>query len=122
MYTQKKTVDVYGNGDTKTSNCPHCGSDKIIRYGKQINNRQRYKCNHCSKTFNGRFGTPFYRKRLSDEIILQIVYLFRTGYPTIKMLPLFEVTENTIRNIRGSSCILKGYRSCCYRRVTFRKS
>lgn len=41
----------------------------------------------------------FYKKRLSDDEILRIVYLFLTGYPISNMPPMFDVMEKTLRDI-----------------------
>lgn len=79
--------------------CPFCTSRDVIKYGKQKNKVQRYQCNTCSKIFNERYGTLFYKRRLSDDQILQVIYLFLTGYPIGKMPPMFEATDYTIRSI-----------------------
>jgi len=86
------------NGEEKI-HCPYCRSKDVIKYGHQRNGRQRYQCNSCGKVFNERYGTIFYRKRLDEKDILKIVYLFLTGYAISKMVPIFEVTEKTIRSI-----------------------
>jgi hypothetical protein len=44
-------------------------------------------------------GSIFYRKKMSRETILTIVYLFLTGYPISNMPPLVHVTERSIRNL-----------------------
>jgi small neutral amino acid transporter SnatA (MarC family) len=44
-------------------------------------------------------GTIFYRKKMSRETILTIVYLFLTGYPISNMPQLVHVTERSIRNL-----------------------
>jgi len=44
-------------------------------------------------------GTIFYRKKMSRETILTIVYLFLTGYPISNMPPLVQVTERSIMNL-----------------------
>ena len=79
--------------------CPFCHSGDVIKYGSQKNKVQRYRCNTCHKIFNERYGTLFYKRHLSDDQILQIVYLFLTGYPIGKMPPMFEATDYTIRSI-----------------------
>jgi len=79
--------------------CHFCNSRDVIKFGKQKNKVQRYQCNTCHKIFNERYGTLFYKKHLSDDQILQIVYLFLTGYSIGKMPPMFDVTDYTIRKI-----------------------
>ena len=79
--------------------CPYCSSGDVVKYGFQRNGVQRYRCNTCRKIFNQRYGTLFYKRRLSDEEILRMIYLFLTGYPISNMPPLFDTTESTIRGI-----------------------
>jgi len=55
------------------------------------------RCNTCRKIFNQRYETLFYRRRLGDEEILKMTYLFLTGYPISNIPPLFDTTEITIR-------------------------
>jgi transposase-like protein len=32
--------------------CPECGSDEVVRYGRQANDEQRYRCDnpHCQRS------------------------------------------------------------------------
>jgi len=91
--------------------CHFCNSKDVIKFGHQKNKVQRYQCNTCHKIFNERYGTLFYKKHLSDDEILQIVYLFLTGYSIGKMPPMFEVTDYTIRKIlRMYFCSLKKFK------------
>lgn len=88
------------NKDDEEIPCCHfCNSRDVIRFGFQNNKTQRFRCNTCRKIFNERYGTLFYKKHLTDDQILQIVYLFLTGYSIGKMPPMFEVTDYTIRSI-----------------------
>ncbi|MDH7506829.1 MAG: hypothetical protein QHH15_03455, partial [Candidatus Thermoplasmatota archaeon] len=59
-------------------NCPYCHSGDVIKYGTQKNKTQRFQCNTCRKIFNHRYGTLLYKKRLCDDEILRVVYLFLT--------------------------------------------
>jgi transposase-like protein len=46
--------------------CPHCGADKVQRYG-QANGLRRFRCNRCRRTFNALTGTPLAHLRLRDK-------------------------------------------------------
>lgn len=97
---QKNTVIIKSNKERgEISSCPHCNSRDIIKYGFQRNKVQRYLCNTCGKIFNERYGSIFYRRRLTNEEILRVIYLFLTGYPISNMPPMFEITEKAIREI-----------------------
>ena len=96
----QKNGIIFKNKDSEEIPCCHfCNSRDVIKFGHQMNKVQRYQCNTCHKTFNERYGTLFYKKHLSDDQILQIVYLFLTGYSIGKMPPMFEVTDYNIRRI-----------------------
>jgi transposase-like protein/IS1 family transposase len=96
---QKNGIIFKHRNSEEIPRCPFCNSKDVIKYGKQRNKVQRYLCNSCGKIFNKRYGTLFYKRHLSDDQILQVVYLFLTGYPISHMPPMFEVTEYTIRSI-----------------------
>jgi transposase-like protein len=42
--------------------CPHCSSIQLNKWGKS-GETQRYRCNHCTKTFNIKTNTPLARLR-----------------------------------------------------------
>lgn len=84
----QKGVVIIREAEEDIPRCPYCNSGEVVKYGFQRNGVQRYRCNTCRKIFNCRYGTLFYKRRLSDEEILGMVYLFLTGYPIGKMLPI----------------------------------
>ncbi|WP_166372148.1 IS1595 family transposase [Psychromonas sp. SA13A] len=45
-----------------SSSCPHCTSTHLRKWGKS-GETQRYRCNHCAKTFNIKTKTPLARLR-----------------------------------------------------------
>jgi transposase-like protein len=96
----KKTIKIaWDTGELRK--CPYCGSENNIGHGVQHNGShpKRKKCKACGRTFNMKKGTFFYRKKMSRETILTIVYLFFTGYPISNMPPLVHVIERSIRNL-----------------------
>ncbi|WP_372882499.1 IS1595 family transposase [Psychromonas sp.] len=62
----KTCLDVLTMHRDCASNCPHCQSQAIKRNGK-VNDRQRYLCNSCKKSFMSTFNTPFYRLRNPEK-------------------------------------------------------
>ena len=50
--------------DLDTVVCPHCGSVKVVKYGKS-NGKQRYQCKGCDSTFGNTNGTVVFRSKLS---------------------------------------------------------
>jgi transposase-like protein len=51
------------------------GQTNIIRFGKTKAGRQRYKCKTCNGTFVETKGTIFYRRRTSEEEIIDTLTL-----------------------------------------------
>lgn len=51
------------------SNCPHCDSQELSRWGMTKQGIQRFKCKSCSKTFNALAGSPLYRMKKSEKWI-----------------------------------------------------
>ncbi|WP_147385206.1 IS1 family transposase [Paenibacillus thiaminolyticus] len=47
--------------------CIYCGMDEIVRFGKTGQDRQRYKCKCCDKTFTETADTPLYHCRKSEK-------------------------------------------------------
>ena len=64
--------DEYG----KTSCCPHCKSNQIVRYGKTRLERQRYRCKTCSRHFLSTTGTARYRSQTDIKTWLNFLRCF----------------------------------------------
>lgn len=65
--------------------CPEYGKlqgnqqSNIIKFGTSKAGRQRYKCNTCQETFTETKGTIFYRRRTSQEEIIDTLALIAEG-------------------------------------------
>ena len=57
------------------------GLRNVIRYGKQKNKTQRYKCMTCSTTFARTHGTPFFHKHLKKKEIINICKMLAEKTP-----------------------------------------
>ena len=57
------------NKDVDTVVCPHCGSVKVIKYGKS-NGRQRYLCKNCEKTFGDTHIEQTLVPHFTDDTVL----------------------------------------------------
>jgi transposase-like protein len=66
-------------------NCPDYGKPQsakqrnIKKFGKTSKGVQRYRCKTCGKTFTATAGTIFYRKRTSEDEILETLALLAEG-------------------------------------------
>ena len=47
----------------ETRQCPHCSCRDIVLHGKDRNQRQRFRCRGCGRTYNIMTGTPMARAR-----------------------------------------------------------
>jgi transposase-like protein len=74
--------------------CPHCASEHVVRFGK-YNNRQRYRCKCCNKTFTDTTNTVLYRTRKGDEWITFVDCMFK-GYSLRKSAEIVGVTWVTL--------------------------
>jgi transposase-like protein len=82
--------------------CPDYGkrqSDRqhnIIKYGKTKTGRQRYKCQTCGATFTETKGTIFYRRRTSEDEIIDTLALIAEGNRISSLVRAKGHKEDTI--------------------------
>ena len=86
-------LDVLTEHQESASICPHCHSQKIKRNGK-VNNRQRYLCNACSKSFMSTFNTPFYRLRTPEKWLKYFTCMLNS-LTVRRSATSCEITKNT---------------------------
>lgn len=74
--------------------CPHCKSIDVIKHGR-FNDKQRYKCKDCAKTFNDTTLTPFaYSKKALQKWSKYIEYLIE-GYSLRKTAKMVGISLDT---------------------------
>ena len=84
--------------------CKYCSSNKVNKFGKQ-NNKQRYICRDCKKTF---ILSKDKRKKYSEEFKMEVIkwYLENNGIRSIERR--MKVTDTTIlRWIKDYGKIIK---------------
>jgi transposase-like protein len=87
--------------DSHTAFCPnpdcpakgHEGKGNIVIHSRRD---QRYKCKECGRTFTATTGTPFYRLRHHQEMVVQVVTLLAWGCPPQAIVVAFDVDERTV--------------------------
>ncbi len=87
--------------DSHTAFCPHpnCpakgheGTGNIVIHSRRD---QRYKCQECGQTFTETKGTPFYRLRHGQEVVVQVVTLLAWGCPPQAIVAAFGLDERTV--------------------------
>ena len=49
--------------------CVHCGDARVIRSGRTRNDKQRFKCQECGRTFRENPHSPGYTQARKEEIL-----------------------------------------------------
>ena len=47
--------------------CPHCKSEMVYRWGSSSNQRQRYRCRDCNKSFNSLTKMPLSKRQHPEK-------------------------------------------------------
>ena len=91
------------NKDVDTVVCPHCGSVKVIKYGKS-NGRQRYLCKNCEKTFGDTNGTVAFRSKLSVSQWIEFIKLTLQGESCRTIAKELGINKQTALHNRHRIC------------------
>ena len=70
---------VYGASGKTVEKCRKCGADKIVKFGKDKNGKQRYKCKCCGTTFTETSFSAVSRTRHSNAVWETYIHLLLTG-------------------------------------------
>jgi transposase-like protein/IS1 family transposase len=87
--------------NSQTAFCPNLdcpakgqtGTGNIVIHSRQ---HLRYKCKECGQTFTQSKGTPFYRLRHQQEIVVRVVTLLAWGCPPQAIVAAFDLDERTV--------------------------
>ena len=74
-------------------NCPKCNSDKIIKYGKIYNGKQRYRCKKCGRQF---IENPT-KKIITQETIEMIDRLLLEKLPLAGIMRVTGVSKKWLQ-------------------------
>lgn len=78
-YASKVPEEVKEHRFSKGKVCPHCKSDKVSRNGK-YNNKQRYICKDCNKTFTDFTNSATYNSKKTLDMWLKYAKCMIEGY------------------------------------------
>jgi transposase-like protein len=76
--------------------CQNERQQNIIKFGQTKAGRQRYRCKSCGQTFTETKGTIFYRRRTSEEEILDTLALIAEGNRISSLVRVKGHKEDTI--------------------------
>ncbi|CUH67607.1 Transposase [Thalassovita autumnalis] len=62
--------------------CPHCGSSHRQKWGRTRTGAQRYRCNQCNRTFNGRTGSSIAHLQRIDQFYRVLEDMFGDVAPS----------------------------------------
>lgn len=87
--------------DSQTAFCPNevcpakgqAGTGNIVIHSRQ---HLRDKCKECGQTFTATKGTPFYRLRYQQELVVSVVTRLAHGCPPQAIVAAFGLDERTI--------------------------
>jgi transposase-like protein len=80
--------------------CPARGKLNEGNIGVHSLKQRRYKCSVCQKTFSETAGTPFYRLRHAEALVIRVVTLLAFGCPPQAIVAAFALDERTIASWR----------------------
>ena len=81
---------------TDYGKCQNERQQNIIKFGQTKAGRQRYRCKSCGQTFTETKGTIFYRRRTSEEEILDTLALIAEGNRISSLVRVKGHKEDTI--------------------------
>jgi transposase-like protein len=87
------SVEVVESSLPARPTCPHCASYQIVKNGS-ANGWQRFKCRHCTKTFNALTGTPLAGLHLRGKWIEQAAAL-REGLSLNQVAERLNIAQST---------------------------
>lgn len=74
-----KNSGVYGASAQKVEKCRKCGADQIVKFGRDKNGKQRYKCKCCGATFTETSYSAISRTRFSEDVWENYIHLLLKG-------------------------------------------
>lgn len=74
-----KTTGVYGSSVRRAEKCRKCGADQIVKFGKDKNGKQRYRCKCCGATFSETSFSAISRTRFSEDVWETYIHLLLKG-------------------------------------------
>jgi len=74
-----KASGVYGASATNVKKCRKCDAENIVKFGKDKNGKQRYKCKSCGATFTETSYSTLSHTRHSDIVWNTYIHLLLKG-------------------------------------------
>ena len=93
MESDASSIDVIESEMPARPDCPHCASRQVIKHGR-CGSLQRYRCRHCSRTFNALTGTPLAHLHLRGKWLDQAEAL-RDGLSLNQVAERLNVAQST---------------------------
>jgi transposase-like protein len=102
---KKRYTEAAEKMDASKQFCPYmeCESRGQIGQGNIVihqNNRPRYKCKTCGRTFSERAGTALEGIRHSEDEFIKVTTLLAYGTPTQAIVHAFKLDERTVADWR----------------------
>ncbi len=93
MESRASSIEVIESEAPARPDCPHCASRQIVKHG-HCSGLQRFRCRHCTRTFNALTGTPLARLHLRGKWLGQAEAL-RDGLTLHQVSERLHVAQST---------------------------
>jgi len=93
MESRASSIEVIESEAPARPDCPHCASRQIVKHG-HCSGLQRFRCRHCTRTFNALTGTPLARLHLRGKWMGQAEAL-RDGLTLHQVSERLHVAQST---------------------------
>lgn len=93
MESRASSIEVIESEAPARPDCPHCASRQIVKHG-HCSGLQRFRCRHCTRTFNALTGTPLAHLHLRGKWLGQAEAL-RDGLTLHQVSERLHVAQST---------------------------
>lgn len=102
MYERNLIETKFANGYI----CPHCKAQGkgVSKCGKTASGKQRFKCQHCGKTFSATTGGVLYNTKKPIQVWREYVSCFLHGFSVRKCAVMLDINKNTAFLWRHKIC------------------
>lgn len=95
----KEIKEKADSDETPETECPHCGSPKIVRNGRK-NRKQYFLCRNCKKSFAGTTKSPIRGSHSGQAVWRQVISDTVNGVPIDETAGNLDLHHETVFNMR----------------------
>jgi transposase-like protein len=112
---KKEKITIHKN---ELTHCPHCDSVNLIKHSF-FNERQRFKCKDCERTFTRTTGTALHGINKQNDFLRYFTSMIEDGFrPLKKMCKEFKISKQTAFDWRQKSMITLQHSNAKFEGIT----